>query len=120
MQKNDSTFRRACKECMLMFEGLKIPYIDLKYGEAEAYCALLNKYGIVDGVLTPDSDGLHATFYFFFLFFVLFLYQQIHSIWFSVFAIKKNCKKKNKTKQKQKNQSIFVWCDNSIFKLSKK
>ena len=52
-----SVFGRQCKECKQLLKILGIPYIDLKYGEAEAFCSKLNKYGIVNAVLTPDGDS---------------------------------------------------------------
>ena len=40
-----------------MLELLGIPYLN-SIGEAEAYCALLNNRGLVEGVLTDDTDAL--------------------------------------------------------------
>ena len=40
-----------------MLELLGIPYLN-SIGEAEAYCALLNNQGLVEGVLTDDTDAL--------------------------------------------------------------
>ena len=40
-----------------MLELLGIPYLNSN-GEAEAYCALLNSKGLVQGVLTDDTDAL--------------------------------------------------------------
>ena len=54
---SQSVFGRQCKECKQLLEILGVPYIDLKYGEAEAFCSKLNKYGIVNAVLTPDGDS---------------------------------------------------------------
>lgn len=69
---NNSKFRRQCRECVRLLEILGIPFIDLEIGEAEAFCAQLNVNGFVDGVLTPDGDGMllyihypsHISFYF--------------------------------------------------------
>lgn len=40
-----------------MLDLLGIPYLNSS-GEAEAYCALLNSAGLVQGVLTDDTDAL--------------------------------------------------------------
>lgn len=40
-----------------MLDLLGIPYLNSN-GEAEAYCALLNSEGLVQGVLTDDTDAL--------------------------------------------------------------
>lgn len=50
-------FKSILEKCFEVLECLGLPCIKAP-GEAEAYCAWLNKNGIVDGVLTSDSDAL--------------------------------------------------------------
>ncbi|XP_054726219.1 flap endonuclease GEN-like [Anastrepha obliqua] len=43
------------QECRNLLQSMGVQYVYAP-GEAEAYCALLNKKGLVDGVMTEDSD----------------------------------------------------------------
>lgn len=52
-----SAFGRQCKECKQLLTLLGIPFVNLKIGEAEAFAAKLNHFGIVSAVLTPDGDS---------------------------------------------------------------
>ncbi len=52
-------FKLKCKECMNLLKLLSIPCIQLSKGDAEAFCARLNALGIVDGVISPDGDGMY-------------------------------------------------------------
>ncbi|XP_035692480.1 uncharacterized protein LOC118426956 [Branchiostoma floridae] len=51
-----SHFKAILKECILLLDGLGIPHVQSK-GEAEAFCALLNRENLVDGCLTDDGDA---------------------------------------------------------------
>ncbi|XP_019643912.1 PREDICTED: flap endonuclease GEN homolog 1-like [Branchiostoma belcheri] len=51
-----SHFKAVLKECLLLLDGLGIPHVQSK-GEAEAFCALLNRENLVDGCLTDDGDA---------------------------------------------------------------
>ncbi|XP_066267652.1 uncharacterized protein [Branchiostoma lanceolatum] len=51
-----SHFKAVLKECILLLDGLGIPHVQSK-GEAEAFCALLNRENLVDGCLTDDGDA---------------------------------------------------------------
>ena len=53
---NRSRFRSTLKECTDLLDILGVPWIQSP-GEAEAACAMLNKLGIVDGVITEDGDA---------------------------------------------------------------
>ncbi len=57
-------FTQKCKECADLLKLLSIPCITLSQGDAEAFCGHLNASGIVDGVISPDGDGmsLHLLF----------------------------------------------------------
>lgn len=50
-------FKSIVEKCFEVLECLGLPCINAP-GEAEAYCAWLDKNGLVDGVLTSDSDAL--------------------------------------------------------------
>ncbi|XP_064635840.1 uncharacterized protein LOC135493019 [Lineus longissimus] len=51
-----SHFRRLINECCQMLDYLGVSYVQ-SVGEAEAFCALLNKSGFADGVITQDGDA---------------------------------------------------------------
>ncbi|XP_078693803.1 uncharacterized protein LOC144923303 [Branchiostoma floridae x Branchiostoma belcheri] len=51
-----SHFKAVLKECLLLLDGLGIPHVQSR-GEAEAFCALLNRENLVDGCLTDDGDA---------------------------------------------------------------
>eukprot|EP00731_Ephydatia_muelleri_P007308 Em0003g1556a len=44
------------RECASLLETIGLPCLQ-SCGEAEAFCALLNSAGLVDGVITQDTDG---------------------------------------------------------------
>ena len=46
-------------KCKLLLDTLSIPCVQLSSGDAEAFCAQLNALGVVDGVMSPDSDGMN-------------------------------------------------------------
>jgi flap endonuclease GEN len=56
-RRSGTLFWKACNECQKMLEMLGVPVVRAK-SEGEALCALLNDRGIVDGVLSNDSDCL--------------------------------------------------------------
>ncbi|GAB1605099.1 hypothetical protein Ahia01_000791700 [Argonauta hians] len=51
-----SNLNAAVKECCELLDCLGVPYVE-SHGEAEAYCAFLNKNGLVDACLTNDGDA---------------------------------------------------------------
>jgi len=50
-------FNGVLKECASLCESLGLPYI-VAPGEAEAYCAALDRSGLVDGIISDDSDSM--------------------------------------------------------------
>jgi flap endonuclease GEN len=56
-RRSGTLFWKACNECQQMLEMLGVPVVRAK-SEGEALCALLNDRGIVDGVVSNDSDCL--------------------------------------------------------------
>ncbi|XP_014770736.2 flap endonuclease 1, partial [Octopus bimaculoides] len=44
------------KKCCELLDCLGVPYLESQ-GEAEAYCAFLNKHGVVDACITDDGDA---------------------------------------------------------------
>ncbi|XP_036365911.1 uncharacterized protein LOC115220307 isoform X1 [Octopus sinensis] len=44
------------KKCCELLDCLGVPYLESQ-GEAEAYCAFLNKHGVVDACITNDGDA---------------------------------------------------------------
>eukprot|EP00088_Acartia_fossae_P022092 TRINITY_DN2337_c0_g1_i18.p1 TRINITY_DN2337_c0_g1~~TRINITY_DN2337_c0_g1_i18.p1 ORF type:complete len:762 (-),score=172.59 TRINITY_DN2337_c0_g1_i18:137-2422(-) len=55
--KQRRQFTGVLKECGKLLESLGVPYV-IAPGEAEAYCAALDKAGLVDGVISDDSDSV--------------------------------------------------------------
>ncbi|XP_055910917.1 flap endonuclease GEN [Eupeodes corollae] len=54
-EKNRSRFNHVLKQCENLLLAMGITCVQAP-GEAEAYCAFLNKKGLVDGVISQDSD----------------------------------------------------------------
>jgi len=50
-------FSGVLKECGRLLESLGVPVVTAP-GEAEAFCAALDRCGVVDGVVSDDSDSL--------------------------------------------------------------
>ncbi|XP_042882677.1 uncharacterized protein LOC122259799 [Penaeus japonicus] len=50
-----SRFKSVLKECRELLDMLGVPWVQAK-GEAEATCAALNYYNMVEGVISQDSD----------------------------------------------------------------
>lgn len=50
-----SRFHKACQDCELLLSLLGVAVLKAN-GEGEALCALLNKKGLVDGIITNDGD----------------------------------------------------------------
>ncbi|XP_043650347.1 flap endonuclease GEN [Drosophila teissieri] len=53
--KGRSRFNHVLKQCETLLLSMGIQCVQGP-GEAEAYCAFLNKHGLVDGVISQDSD----------------------------------------------------------------
>ena len=53
-----SNYESERAECVKLLQVLGIPFVQLAYGDAEAFCAELNSVGLVDGVISPDGDGM--------------------------------------------------------------
>ncbi|XP_017471865.1 PREDICTED: flap endonuclease GEN [Rhagoletis zephyria] len=53
--KGRTRFNHVLKQCENLLQSMGIQCIQAP-GEAEAYCAFLNKNGLVDGVISQDSD----------------------------------------------------------------
>ncbi|KAH8270024.1 hypothetical protein KR018_002595 [Drosophila ironensis] len=53
--KGRSRFNHVLKQCETLLLAMGIQCVQGP-GEAEAYCAFLNKHGLVDGVISQDSD----------------------------------------------------------------
>lgn len=56
-RRSGTSFWKACNDCQQMLEMLGVPVVRAK-SEGEALCALLSDRGIVDGVISNDSDCL--------------------------------------------------------------
>ncbi|XP_017070576.1 flap endonuclease GEN [Drosophila eugracilis] len=54
-EKGRSRFNHVLKQCETLLLSMGIQCVQGP-GEAEAYCAFLNKHGLVDGVISQDSD----------------------------------------------------------------
>ncbi|CAD7003617.1 unnamed protein product [Ceratitis capitata] len=53
--KGRTRFNHVLKQCENLLQSMGIQCVQAP-GEAEAYCAFLNKKGLVDGVISQDSD----------------------------------------------------------------
>ena len=54
-RRSCSRFHRACQDCEHLLSLLGVAVLKAN-GEGEALCALLNKKGLVDGIITNDGD----------------------------------------------------------------
>ena len=56
-RRDGTAFWKACKNCHDMLKLMGVPVVRAK-AEGEALCALLNRRGVVDGVISNDGDCL--------------------------------------------------------------